>query len=411
MARPAFGLGGFRVWLGLVVAAGAAIRFAYVRGLAPATPKLSDGPWFREVSDHVIHGHGFTLHLGHGFVPTATHPPLYPLWLALVRAFGAHSDLALRTTGTLLGAATVLLIGLLGRRIGGTALGVGSAAIVAIHPLLIASDGSLFSEGLYDVTIAGSMLAVLWLHEAPSIRRAIAAGVCIGLAALTRSEALLLVLMLLPVLWRVPPRRRLGLFAAAAVAAVLVVSPWVVRNWSELGRPVFSNNYGNLVSATNNHATYYEAPHLGALGAPCIAPPGKDETGIAAFCMRVGAHYAVHHVVRWPVIVPVRILRGWSFWAPFVHYSSDAGRNLAVEHAGIVFDYVVLLLAIPGVIALRRRRAPLSILLAPIILVTFIAATTYGSVRLRQAAEPPLAVLAAAGAIEVGRRFRTRRET
>ena len=126
----------------------------------------------------------------------------------------------------------------------------------------------------------------------------------------------------------------------------------------------------------------------------------------ADFCARVGGHYAVHHVVRWPLVVPVRVLREWSLWDPFTHYSSDAGRNLAVEHTGIVFDYVLILLAVPGVLALRRTPPALYMLATPIILVTLVAATTYGSVRLREAAEIPLSVLAASGVLAIANRLR-----
>ena len=60
---------------------------------------------------------------------------------------------------------------------------------------------------------------------------------------------------------------------------------------------------------------------------------------------------------------------------------------------------------VPCALAVRRRGVPLAMLLAPIVLVTLVAATTYGSVRLRMAAEIPLAVLGAAGLIELRNRF------
>src|SRR2546423_1313539 len=65
LARAPGGRGGFGLWLGLIVLAAAGLRFWYVRTLAPGTPDLSDGPWFRDVSDHLVHGHGFTLEMSH----------------------------------------------------------------------------------------------------------------------------------------------------------------------------------------------------------------------------------------------------------------------------------------------------------------------------------------------------------
>jgi asparagine N-glycosylation enzyme membrane subunit Stt3 len=57
--------------------------------------------------------------------------------------------------------------------------------------------------------------------------------------------------------------------------------------------------------------------------------------------------------------------------------------------------YVLALLAIYGVVLLRRRGRPLLILLAPIVMVTLNSALSFGTTRFRLAAEIPLVVLAA----------------
>src|SRR5919204_6173517 len=107
--------------------------------------------------------------------------------------------------------------------------------MAAIYPILIVADGSLLSESLYGVFIAGSLLLAYRLMDKPTNGRALALGACVGAAALTREEALLLVLLLLiplagwPRRWfvrRVPPR----VVAVAVLGTALVVVPWVVRN-------------------------------------------------------------------------------------------------------------------------------------------------------------------------------------
>jgi hypothetical protein len=55
---------------------------------------------------------------------------------------------------------------------------------------------------------------------------------------------------------------------------------------------------------------------------------------------------------------------------------------------------------------LGRRREPLFILLSPVLLVTITCALTYGGLRLRQAAEVPLVVLAAIGMVAAWERRR-----
>ena len=88
--------------------------------------------------------------------------------------------------------------------------------------------------------------------------------------------------------------------------------------------------------------------------------------------------------------------------------SSSEGRNPRVNRVGLWIYWVVALLAIAGLVLLRRRRAPLAVLAAPILLVAWSAMLTYGSTRFRFAAEPALVVLAAV-TLEAGLRALERR--
>ena len=94
-------------------------------------------------------------------------------------------------------------VGLLGRRVGGPAVGLLGAALAALYPLLIVADGALLSETLFGPIVAFTLLAAWRLGEEPTVRWAALVGLGIGLAALTRSEALLLLpLLALPLAWR-----------------------------------------------------------------------------------------------------------------------------------------------------------------------------------------------------------------
>ena len=112
----------------------------------------------------------FTGHL----IPTAAHPPLWPALLAVLGLFtapatgvghatGAPVDIA-RILGCALGTGVVLLIGLLGRRIGGWRVGLVAAAIAAVYPHFITIDGFLMSEPLYGVLVGGTLLVGLSVY-------------------------------------------------------------------------------------------------------------------------------------------------------------------------------------------------------------------------------------------------------
>jgi hypothetical protein len=258
--------------------------------------------------------------------------------------------------------------------------------------------------------IALLLIAAYRVYDEPSARRAAVLGLLIGLAALTRAEALLLLpLLALPLAWR-GEGARVKLLGASCLVALLVVAPWTVRNWSAFDRPVLvSTNDGVTLAGANCPATYH-GRDLGSFTTTCIAPPSfpDDEARQAARYRSDGASYAGDHLGRVPVVVAVRVLRLWGLYQPTRLAYDAQNRSRTVQQAGVVVSYVLIALAVVGAVLLRRRREPLFILLAPVLLVTITCALTYGGLRLRHAAEVPLVVLAAVG-LSRARLFRDER--
>jgi 4-amino-4-deoxy-L-arabinose transferase-like glycosyltransferase len=393
----------FRTRLAAIVAAGVALRLVHVLAIAPATAIFTDGYFFHWVGKAVADGHGYVnptelFFKGHS-VATAGHPPLYTFVIAAATKLGITGDEAQRSLGCLFGAGTIALVGLLGRRAAGEAVGLLAAALAACYPLLIAADGALMSETLYGLLIALVLLLAYRLRDEPTLRRAIALGAVIGLAALTRAEALLLLALLAPAVGR------LRLFAVTCLAALVVLAPWTIRNWTTFDRPVLiSTNDGVTLAGANCSATYH-GRDLGSFDTGCIPPVRfpSNEARQAAEYRSDAASYAGDHAGRVPVVVAVRVLRLWGLYQPTRLAYDAQNRRLAVQEAGVLFSYLLIPFAVYGAILLRRRREPLSILLAPILLVTITAALTYGGLRLRHAGEIPLVVLAAAGAYALAR--------
>lgn len=400
-----------RFWLLVVAIAlvGTGLRLGYLATFAPPMPALSDTFWFQVASDQLIKGNGFRVLLNGHYMPSAIHPPLYVLWLVVWKEVGLHSDEALRATGAVLSMGTITLTGAVGRAVGGAWVGIAAAAVVAIHPLLVATDMTLLSEPLYAAVVAGALLCAVKLRETRGAAWAVTLGVCLGLATLTRSEAVFLIPLLgLAAVWGGSRWVHWRGFGIVAVCAALTISPWAIRNWSEFGRPLLSTNYGNLIGATNNQAAYYDSRVIGGLGS-CQAPPTKGEVAQADYCAKKGERYAVRHFVRWPVVVPFRVMRAWSLWAPFNDTPGTVGRSGVLQDLGIALTWVLMLLSVPGAIALRRARGHLAVLLAPIVFVIVVAALTYGTARLRIPGDLALSVLAANGLAAIAARYRTGR--
>jgi hypothetical protein len=80
--------------------------------------------------------------------------------------------------------------------------------------------------------------------------RLVALGLLLGFAALTRSEAIWLALAWATVAWIWTPgdrRRRAWLIAAPAVVALLVFTPWAVRDWLAFGTPLPGQTISNAL--------------------------------------------------------------------------------------------------------------------------------------------------------------------
>jgi 4-amino-4-deoxy-L-arabinose transferase-like glycosyltransferase len=423
VARARGTLATFRGRLGLIVAIGLVLRLLYALVWVKKQVLLGDAHEFDLLAHDLVHGHGYVdpFLLKEGIVrPTAFKPPGYPFALAAVTALGGGGYVAHHVLTCLFGAVTVLLIGLIGRRVGGDRLGLVAAGIAAAYPMLIAFDGSLRSESLYAMLVAGAVWAALRVAERPSVLRGVVLGAFVGLAALTRTEALLLlVLLALPLAWRRAPALRV--VAVAVVTAVVVIAPWTIRNVTTFHHPVLiSTNDGGVFRGANCHRAYY-GPGIGFWFFECFPPStgGRPSAAVAYNEVEAaneqrtqGLRYARHHAARGVAVMGVRVLRTWDLFQPRRQAALASvleGRPLRFEQAGIAVYLVLLVLAVAGAVSLRRRPRVLAVLLAPALLVTLSSAISYGFTRFRAGAEPMVVLLAAVALLALADRVRERR--
>src|SRR3954471_23606973 len=352
-----------------------------------------DAMTFHQVAQHLADGEGFRRPFTAG--PTAEHPPAWEVVLAAADRLGANGYLTHRLIGALLGTVTVVLVGLLGRAVAGARVGLVAAAIAALYPMLWGADVSLMSETLYGALVVGSLLAALWLRERPGWPRAALLGALIALAALTRGEALLLLVLL-----AAPAVRSWRLFGVALATFAVVLAPWTIRNLTTFDEPVLISGNANGIWIGANCPATYSGPLIGywRYQGYTKARPGEDESQYYARQRREGLRYMRDHAGRLPAVVGVRLLRLTDAWNvdQAVFINAQEGRAPRPVRWGIFMAWAVMALAVAGAVVLRRRRAELAVVLAPIVMVVLVGAVTYGTTRFRFAAEPSLCVLAAA---------------
>ena len=227
----------FWPWLVGIAVTAFLLRILYMLTIAPPLFGLADEAFYYHASDLIVQGHGYSQPLIAVFYglyrPTALHPPLWPAVLSIVSLFTAPGTDTASVTGTavdlhrgvscLCGATVVLLVGLLGRRIGDWRVGLLAAAIAALYPHFITLDGDLMSESLYGAIVGGLLLLSYRFVDRPTQGRAFALGVLAALAALTRAEGLWFIpVLLIPLAWKAGPHRlRLSLVAVLGALVLL----------------------------------------------------------------------------------------------------------------------------------------------------------------------------------------------
>ena len=216
------------------------VRIAYVLVFLRNYHPQTDAQHYIDIATQFAHGHGFAADYPYVWVhATAFRPPLYPLLLGTAFAiFGVHVAVA-QALNVILGSGVVVLTAIVTSRIGGRRAGLIAAGLATIYPPLLANDGVPLSEPLGLL----AMLAAVWalLSGRPGW-----AGVAAGLLVLTRPSAQLIVPLVALVLWRQVGLRRAVGFAAVAV---IVVTPWVIRNESIFHRPLIVTSNGFNLAA------------------------------------------------------------------------------------------------------------------------------------------------------------------
>lgn len=408
------------------------VRVLVIVVVDPHVPPLGDASAYHLLANHLAGGRGyirpFDLVKFHLVVPTAEYPPLHPFVLSLLARAGMRSVEAQRIGLAVIGSGTVALVGLLGRRTAGNAVGLVTAGLAAISPMMFLPEATLMSETIFVFLVTAALLLALRAYDRPTPLRVAALGVVLGLAVLTRAEAGVLGLLLLAGLLR--PRldaaafgRRVGLAAIGVVLMAAVVVPWTIRNQQTFHEFVpVSNNLGTAVAGANCRLTY-SGTSLGSwrstFGAGDAAAglcftgfngrqPNFNEARAAGDARHRGTTFARDHLADLPKVALARVARTLGVFRPEQQVRLEAleGRPLGWERAGTWFDWVLYPLAIGGAILLVRRRAPVWPLAASVLSVLVSTLVTYGNQRFRIGAEPAILVAAATAIVAIGARAR-----
>jgi Dolichyl-phosphate-mannose-protein mannosyltransferase len=389
-----------------VVAIG--IRCFYVLQLTDGIPLGLDSTWYGLESGLINSGAGFidpgTLYRLGRSVPTAAWPPLYPGYLSVVTRFVGDTSATLRLAGCLPALVVIILTAVLARRVfQDDRIALTAAAIVAVSPLVVATDTSLMSESLSVACVMVVLLLAQRLARVRGVRDLALVGIAGGIGALVRTDVAIVAVVatsLVLVSRRVSWMRLLGSVAIVCLVMMVVVAPWSIRNAVRVGTPSISSVSVATAVAGANCDTTYGRGRLGYWDFDCIDNQDRlpdNEVSWSNSTLRKGLKFAATHAYRAPLVVGARLARTYGLWDPRKLADEEAGetRKSSWQLFGWVFDAFVIGLAAVGVIRLRRSWRRIAILVAPLGAVAVTATITYGNQRFRVPAEPALAIFAA----------------
>lgn len=234
--------------LGLILRAGI---FLETRTLGT---EIGDERSYVQLATNILQGHGFADGPGR---PTSLRPPLYPALVAAIWSVAGSDNLqAVRFADILLALLTTALVYQLGRRAFTPAVGRYAAAIFWLYPSLIFFNFLILTETLFTLLLVAFVLLSVMLVQRPRAWTAVACGLALGLAALTRSVLWPLPLLLCPLLiWliRAPVKARLALPLLVLGGYALVITPWAVRNTKLQGVVEVVDTMGGLNLRMGNY--------------------------------------------------------------------------------------------------------------------------------------------------------------
>jgi 4-amino-4-deoxy-L-arabinose transferase-like glycosyltransferase len=396
----------FLVPLAAIALVGIGLRLIYTFTIGEHLTEGLDTIFYTLVGGELARHQGYSdpgLLFNHGITkPTANFPPLYPIFLAGLHMVHVRTLRGYQVAGAICGGLSVALTGLLGRRVTNReAVGWIGAALVAVCPALIASDGSAMAETLSVPLLVGMLLAVAWASSSMSFVRWMVVGLLAGLDVLTRSEELLVALTLAPLAILVAPSmslwRRLGSIAVVLIVAGGVVAPWIIRDIVGFDPPIALSTNGAKTLAGANCTATYRGPELGYWDFSCLETQQLDAHGEAEFARALdnkGADYVRQNASRVPLVAAVRVLRAWGLFKPTqeAHLEAVETRSIGWGELSTPVSLVLLILGSIGILGARRNRTALVILGGPVLIATLTVALTYGNQRFILGALPPLCV-------------------
>jgi 4-amino-4-deoxy-L-arabinose transferase-like glycosyltransferase len=396
------------VW---VLVLGALVRLIFFLAAQDLELRM-DEIQYQELAVNLVEGRGFMLN----DKLTSWRPPLYSAMLAgLYLVTGTTDPTVARVFQAVLTLLMAVLAYDLGRRIFGPRTAIAAAALVAFYPSFLFYANHVLTEVLFTFLVTLAVWCYAVYLQRPAAWRAIATGLVLALAVLTRDIVWpMAFVMAAAALWfpRISRARRIGHAVALVVVVLAVLTPWVVRNTRLQGVFTMISTNGGVVFMEGNYKhtpldRSWRAHALeGDLKVRRMLPTNVSEGERQRLAFRHGLSYMVQHP---GLTVQRSLLKAANVWGLEREITGAlmTGAYGKVPKAGVfaatlaitgVYALTIVGAVVGLCVALPRRGRGLPVHLFTLVLVLFVTAAhalVFGHPRYHLPLIPILALYAA----------------
>ncbi|MCC9604796.1 phospholipid carrier-dependent glycosyltransferase [Blastopirellula sp. JC732] len=379
---------------------------------------FGDSASYETLARQVAHGEDYRY--GDSYI---FRTPGYPAILAPFYWFSDEPNpMTLRIFGAALGTITAALCGILAARFSSTTAGLIATLLAAFYPGGLAMSAFVLSE----VAFCPWMLLQIWFwdeaFQSDSRRSrllwAIAAGVMMAAAVLTRPSWMLFPFFAVPIcLLMLPQRlRQIEVMFVLGLSFMAAMSPWWIRNYQVAGRfvptslQVGASLYDGIRPGADGGSdmAFVEPFRQEQLAADAAAEGpllGTFETRLDDRMKAASVAWAKEHPGEVVELAGKKLIRYWNFWPNESSFQSVKFRLI------IAVGYLpILILGLVGLVAYRRQSLGIWLCGLPIFYFSLLHMIFVSSIRYRQPPMIPLTVLAAGAAVWLFYRWRSAKE-
>ncbi len=338
-------------------------------------------------------------------IPTVGMPPGQSAFLALLYAVSGESFAFAKLAHILLLSLVAGLTFLTGKAFFGNAVGFAAGLLIAVDPAQAYLSATFLSEPLFIFLMCLGIYFLVRQRARAHWAWFVGAGICFGLAGLTRNQGWLfagfLALAALVTRGRVMPVRSA---LVVAIVAAVVIAPWTFRNYLVSGEFIPVSSEGGLTLwASNNPEFVWRQPM--PMSNPIYArPPNLDSHAVDQYYRARALEWIAAHPDQFLLNGVRKVITLYNF-DPL---SARPEVSMLYRLAGL-FPYGLLLPFILVGVITQWRDERLWVIYCYILFTTLLTIVFWGDSRIRAPIQPYLYLFGVLGVRQVSVWWQTRR--